>query len=588
MKKNTLRMPVLVTNYRALLENTDYVYLASDSACCQAGRVLLDLSIGSSIRQFPIIMVKPGFDTLCRTLGITSPQNPTRSSAAPPLDPFTRQYLQDLAAQLQDSRIRRVSRNRLHIMLSADSEWNAFGRLVPQQEEPWAANVPEQRALQHAVFRKYRNHTQVVISQDADFLRSLRELCKVGVTGSPNPDGLLTLSLNDQGLLYDPCEAAEDEAHLQARIASRRLAALVRKQPTYMDDSALRHPQAELLLQNIKPALMQEGKALIIPALKNAPLPLADTLLPRAQEEPPTVRFLWLREEIGKTEALIEQLLADTAKLPTDSAITLITDRVLRAEKIQQQLSPSGIRVEIYSINRYGFLSLRNSGRASLPRLGQRAAEAARNKQRIEKAIKAGDIQETLSIAASDPEALTNGIITALCEERTDLLEMLIKNTDRITPRTIDWWITEYRQFRDPGYLVANPRHYELLVQALAKCTNLALRTEKWRELVLDLAESPGAAKTELEFIASLLTLADTRTRGAALPISRLHRSDIPEVLPHSEQNETTRLQARLLELKRKRESLSRELDRLTTELASTVRSIAELEAELAAASAHQ
>lgn len=587
MKKNTLRMPVLVTNYRALLENTDYVYLASDSACCQAGRVLLDLSIGSSIRQFPIIMVKPGFDTLCRTLGITSPQNPTGSSAAPPLDPFTRQYLQDLAAQLQDSRIRRVSRHRLHIMLSADSEWNAFGRLVPQQEEPWAANVPEQRALRHAVFRKYRNHTQVVISQDADFLRSLRELCKVGVKGSPNPDGLLTLSLNDQGLLYDPCEAAEDDAHLQARIASRRLAALVRKQPTYMDDSALRHPQAELLLQNIKPALMQEGKTLIIPALKNAPLPLADTLLPRAQEEPPTVRFLWLREEIGKTEALIEQLLADTAKLPTDSAITLITDRVLRAEKIQQQLSPSGIRVEIYSINRYGFLSLRNRGRAS-SRFGQRDAEEAHNKQRIEQAIKSGDIQEALSIAASDPEALTNGIITALCEERTDLLEMLIKNTDRISFRTIDWWITEYRQFRNPGYLAANPRHYELLVQALAKCTNLALRTEKWREFVLDLAESPGAAKTELEFIASLLTLADTRTRGAALPISRLHRSDIPEVLPHSEQNEATRLQTRLLELKLKRESLSRELDRLTTELASTVRSIAELEAELAAASAHQ
>ena len=59
-------------------------------------------------------------------------------------------------------------------------------------------------------------------------------------------------------------------------------------------------------------------------------------------------------------------------------------------------------------------------------------------------------------------------------------------------------------------------------------------------------------------------------------------------MLPHSEQNEATRLQARLLELKRKRESLSRELDRLTTELASTVRSIAELEAELAGASAHQ
>ena len=580
-------MPVLVTNYRALLENTDYVYLASDSACCQAGRVLLDLSIGSSIRQFPIIMVKPGFDTLCRTLGITSPQNPTGSSAAPPLDPFTRQYLQDLADQLQAPRIRTVSRNRLHIMLSADSEWNAFGRLVPQQEEPWAANVPEQRALQHAVFRKYRNHTQVVISQDADFLRSLRELCKVGVKGSPNPDGLLTLSLNDQGLLYDPCEAAEDDAHLQARIASRRLAALVRKQPTYMDDSALRHPQAELLLQNIKPALMQEGKALIIPALKNAPLPLADTLLPRAQEEPPTVRFLWLREEIGKTEALIEQLLADTAKLPTDSAITLITDRVLRAEKIQQQLSPSGIRVEIYSINRYGFLSLRNRGRAS-SRFGQRDAEEAHNKQRIEQAIKAGDIQEALSIAASDPEALTNGIITALCEERTDLLEMLIKNTDRISFRTIDWWITEYRQFRDPGYLAANPRHYELLVQALAKCILLTRRVEKWKDVLLDLAESPGAAKTELEFIASLLTLADTRTRGAALPHSRLCRSDIPEVLPHSEQNEATRLQTRLLELKLKRESLSRELDRLTTELASTVRSIAELEAELAAASAHQ
>ena len=125
-------------------------------------------------------------------------------------------------------------------------------------------------------------------------------------------------------------------------------------------------------------------------------------------------------------------------------------------------------------------------------------------------------------------------------------------------------------------------------MQALAKCILLTRGVEKWKEVLLDLAESPGAAKTELEFIASLLTLANTRTRGAALPISLLHRSDIPKVLPHSEQNEATLLQARLLELKRKRESLSRELDRLTTELASTVRSIAELEAELAGASAHQ
>lgn len=484
--------------------------------------------------------------------------------------------LLNMYMELRKNRLRPISNKCLHVMLSADSVWGESGQLELRQDEPWG-NIPEQRAIQLAVFHKHRDCSQIVISQDINFLQSLRELCKTGVKGAPNSEGLVTLSINEQGFLYDPFEAAEDEDSLLARISRKKLSALVQLQPTYIDDSALRHPQANEMLQNIKPGLMQAEKQLIVLASKKEPLALSDTLVTRAQETPPSVRFAWLREGLGKTEALIEALLSETASLPSGSKISLITDRVTRAEKIQQRLIGSGILVEIYSVNKHGFLSNRDKTQPALFASAPPSLTTAKNKQLIEEAVKGGDVQTALSLA-SDKEALKNGVITCLCEKQADTLEQLLKQADRVQSTIINWWILEYKQFLSPSFLMENPRFYDLLVLALSKCHFFAPQAEKWVDKLQDLEESPTAAKVELSFLISLLKQTIDRPYATA---TRIRRTDIPKVLPRTERSEVDLLRGKLHELTQKKDLLVREIEKLTAERFEMERQIAKLEAEL-------
>ena len=464
-------------------------------------------------------------------------------------------------------------------MLSPDSVWGEDGQLELRQDKTWD-NIPEQRAIQLAVFRKHRDCSQIVISQDIKFLQSLRDLCKTGVKGAPNSVGLVTLSINEQGFLYDPFEAAEGEDYLLARISRKKLSALVQQQPVYIDDSALRHPQANEMLQNIKPGLMQAEKQLIVLAGKKEPLSLSDTLIARAQETPPTVRFAWLREGLGKTEALIEALLLETASLPSGAKISLITDRVTRAEKIQQQLAGSGILMEIYSVNKHGFLSNRDKTRSALFASTPPSLTTAKNKRLIEQAVKDGDVQTVLSLA-SDKDALKNGAISCLCEKQADTLEQLLKQADRIQSTIINWWILEYKQFLSPAYLMENPRFYDLLVLALSKCNFFAPQAEKWVDRLQDLEDAPSAAKVELAFVISLLKHAIERS--GVTGATRIRRADIPKELPRTERSEEDMLRGRLQELTQKKDVLVREIEKLTAERFDMERQIAKIQAELEA-----
>lgn len=576
---------ILVAHYRSIFAHADYVYFASDSATCGAGGFLRDAAIMSSImKNTPIIMVKPGLETLCKIFKCDSRDNISSdmdvipgTEGIPVVDSMARRQLFSLYQDLTYSRSRSIFSRSLHIMLSPDSIWGESGQLELRQDETWD-NISEQRAIQLAVFRKHRDCSQIVISQDIKFLQSLRDLCKAGVKGAPNSDGLVTLSINEQGFLYDPFEAAEGEDYLLARISRKKLSALVQQQLAYIDDSALRHPQANEMLQNIKPGLMQAEKQLIVLAGKKEPLSLSDTLIARAQETPPTVRFAWLREGLGKTEALIEALLSETASLPSGTKISLITDRVTRAEKIQQQLAGSGIHVEIYSVNKHGFLSNRDKTQSALFASAPPSLTTAKNKQLIEQAVKDGDVQTALSLA-SDKDALKNGVITCLCEKQADTLEQLLKQADRIQSTIINWWILEYKQFLSPSYLMENPRFYDLLVLALSKCNFFAPQAEKWVDRLQDLEDAPSAAKVELAFVISLLKHAIERS--GVTGATRIRRADIPKELPRTERSEEDMLRGRLQELTQKKDVLVREIEKLTAERFDVERQIAKLEAEI-------
>lgn len=576
---------ILIPHYRSILAYADYAYLASDSATCRAGGFLRDAAIGSAIfKNTPVIMVSPGLKELCQHYKCDSPENLHNevdlfpgTDGIPVVDSMVRRQLFDLYLSLIGGTYKPVSHRGLHIMRSLDSVWGENGQLERGYEEPWD-NITEHRAIQLAVYRKHRESSQIVISQDTAFLQTLRDLCKVGVKGAPNSDGLITLSINDEGYLYDPFDAAESEDYLLARISRKKLAALVQRQPAYIDDSALRHSQAEEMLKNIKPGLVQAGKHLVVLANKNEPLALSEMLIARAQEEPPTVRFAWLREELGKTEAIIETLLAETASLPADSRISLITDRVARAEKIQQQLAGTGVLVEIYSVNKHGFLSNRDKTKSVLSAGASPSLSTARSKQLIEQAVKSGDVQDALALA-SNKDALKNGIITCLCEKQADTLELLLKQADRIQSTIINWWIMEYKQFASPSFLLENPRFYALLVLALSKCNFFVQQAEKWVDKLHDLEDMPTAAKMELSFIISLIKGAIERAgiTGAA----RIRRSDIPKELPRTERSEADMLRTKINELSHRKEQLLKEIEKLTAQSVDIDNQINKLQVEL-------
>lgn len=579
------KIPLLLAHYRAVFANADYVYLTADAAMWERENLLFELSISSSImNDTPLVMVKPGVEQLQQLSTEKDKENQgERKDSALFDNPYTARGLSELFRKLETPNIRMAAGASLHVMLSADSVWDGRGNLVRQEEEPWSG-VSEERALQLAVLRKHRECTQIVISQSSQLLLSLRELCKTGIKGAPNADGLITLSINDEGYLYDPFETNEKEALLLSRVSRKKLNALVRQQPVYIDDSALRHPQAKEMLQNIKPGLIQAEKPLIVLTGKEEPLSLSEILVARAQETPPTARFVWLNDTAGKTEAITQALLTDTASLSVPSKISFITDRVSRAEKIQQQLAGLGILVEIYSVNKHGFLSNRDKTKPGLGAGKPSALEQARNKQLIEQAVKSGDMQTALELIG-DKEVLKNGVITCLCEKRADMLEQLLKHADRVQSSLITWWIQEYKQFSAPSFLLDNPKFYDLLVLALSKCAFFANQAEKWQERLQELAESPTAAKVELSFLISLLDSA--HMRAGVTGATRLRRADIPKILPRSDLSSVEVLRGRLQVLEAKRNSLLKEIEKLTAECKETELQIHQLSLELPAATAH-
>ena len=196
----------------------------------------------------------------------------------------------------------------------------------------------------------------------------------------------------------------------------------------------------------------------------------------------------------------------------------------------------------------------------------------------MEQAVKSGNVDEVLSLA-NEKENLVNGIIACLCEKNADILEMLLKQADNVPFSVLNWWFLEYKQFNSPSFLLENPRFYELLVVALFKSFYQASSAEKWLEKVLELLEAPTAAKVELSFIATLLKHAidcsETRFH------MRISRADIPKDLPRTELSEMDLLRRKRQELLQRRDSLIRDLEKLSAERSDIERQIADLDAKM-------
>lgn len=567
----------LMDSYRDLLSGADFVYLTSDALTGLVGRVLLDTVAGSQLlEKAHVLMVAPGYEALCRSCRCddASYRRPMPGEWLEGDDiswyPISkRTELHDLYTSVRKAPGKPASLRSLHIMFGPDSEWDESGRLILRSGEPWG-DVSERTALQQAVRLKRNDCSQIVVSRDIELLKSLREQCPSSLDGK-GPGRLSTLSLREWGGLYDPFEPAEEKQALYDHLAYQALAAIVQAKPLIVETSALYHPQVGLLLQHIKPALIEAGASLIIAASGEGELPNAPLLAALAQEAPSAVRVVRLDrlrgEEDSSDDALIELLRNEAEAHPSPEGIGLVTDRVSHGARIQERLALAGVPMEIYSINEYGFLTHQGGAENATFSSPGRSAEGARLRRRkIAVAVRTGNSEEALALV-KDQESLAIGIGACLKAHNAPLLERLLKRAESIPNAALDRWFSA-----DEDLLVQAP-FYPLLVLALSKCVFRRAQAKRWIEQLRILEGNPCAAKAELGFLISLLQ------RSAGGMACFIRRTDIPRELPMSEpKSEAEWWRCRLWKLERMRERLDRDMQRLSAEREAVERLIAQTE----------
>lgn len=560
--ENRKEMIARITQYKAVLQQAEYIYITTDAILNKGCAYLWPLLCSSGIlHPSSLILVAPALKVLtelaaykdaqsCRGGCVTLGPDADRTWEKP-------EYFSDFKFALERKRRSSAIGPCLHLMMHPDDEWNDSGNLSSDSKEDWG-NTTEKQAIQQAVFSKHQNCSQIVISQDVNFLRELHTLCN----STPGESNLITLVLDDAGYLADPFDSSEGD--LLTKISANKLKELAGTTPLYIDDSALKHPQAVDFLNRIKPVLISTEKQLSVLTFKHESLPQSDLLMARAQETPCTVRFSWLDEEFDKTNALIAALLAESAR-ENLSHIALVTDRVARAEKIMARVAGTGLLLDVYSINRFGFLSCR--ARSQNMKKSTSPLQRGKNNERMEAAIRAGNISEVQSLA-SNAETWEAGVMTCLCQNNTSILETLVNQADRVSSRMIRWIITEFRQFQKPTYLMENPKVYELIVQMLSKTTGFPVNiADQLYEHLCDIDDDMTASHAELEYLASLFRDARVNAVGAAMPMARIRRSMLTDKLPHSEVNPKLALELQKKEVEWEKAKIRVAIARLQKEL---------------------
>lgn len=374
------------------------------------------------------------------------------------------------------------------------------------EQHPCASEESELRAY---AFSHHRKMKQVVISQNKDFLRELRQLCKAESSASQGLPELVTLSVSESGQLVNPFDSLySSEAE---RIADEKHTAIAQRSEIYITLSGLKHPQSGDYLSHNKAAMLKTKSLLNVLVYKDQPLPHADILIARAQEAPATVRFVYLNRNLPTTDAIVEVLLQEESRLAGKS-IALITDNVNAGARIVSQLGRSAIKLSVYSINRYGYLS--NIDRTVIIQSQTKGSIPVEMRRAISQAVQSGDEDSVLRLARNarfGRDSLEHGIIAALRYGKDEYLEKLIKLADACSPVALNWWILDYSGFRTPSYLAENRLHFTLLKELIGK----TVRRHGYQyplERLKELNAVPAAPHSQFEELISLME------KGSAAP----------------------------------------------------------------------
>lgn len=562
-----------IAQYRAVLQQGDYTYITSDAILNKGCRYLWSLIWGSAILQpISLTLVSPTVRILQelpaykaaianRTQCVTDWLDSSNVWERP-------EYFSTFKYLIDNKRGRNYPSTVISIMNNPQQERTSVGQLISKSKETWD-NVTEQQAIQQAVFHKHRDFTQIVISRDKNFLQGLHKLCN----SIPGQSSLTTLMLDDDGYLFDPFDTTESD--LMSKVATGKMAKLAATAPLFIDDSALKHFHASDFLNKIKPSLLNLNTSLSVLAFKNEPLPQSDLLITRAQEQPSTIKFVWLNDQFNKTDAIINAII--TQEQPH---ILFITDRVTRAEKIQSRVAESGIRVDIYSINQYGFLSCRDGSQGKKQNIN--LFQAAQDKQRMLDAVKAGDINEVQKLA-TNTALWETGFITSLCQGSTNITEALVNQADMISASHIHWIITEFRQFQNPTYLEEHPKVYEILIKMLTKNIGLPIPlAEQLYEHLCDINDNLTASHVELDYLASLFREAiDNSSLSTTASLARFKRNILTRALPHSKIDLQKSLELQKHKVHAKQEQIRAQIRELEQQLAQLEKEEAAIDAEL-------
>lgn len=566
-KRQRLRQRSLTNHYHRVLSQADYVFLASDAVTGRGiGTLWAKIWSNFAFEDITFLMVSPGIKVLTELpeYYFSSPHGFYDGIEMDGL-PYQREgFFSGLSGMLQRERL--LGKSPLYIMHSPKAEISDSRKLINNDSTEWE-NATEKIALSQAINEKFGQKFMVLISQDTNFLLSIRERFMLNSTHQWGRKPLLTLSMRDNGELYDPFEADGDD--LKNRAASAQLFTLAEGMPVYIEDGALKHPAAMEFLQNIHIPLQHHHKQMILLSDKEKGYPMADIIDARANATPSTIRFAWLDPAKSKSEAMVD-LLTKEASVTPSGHIAFITDRVPRAERIQLELDGMGIQMDIYSINQYGYLSSRDKGKEKL--LKNREKVIKKNiRAEWEAAIREEDM-EKIQLLVSKRTEVEAGMRICILTGKAALLEMLI---DSVIPTKffhfdsiLLWWICKFRQFQQPTYLIEKPDFYRLLVKVLIH-SRLPKQTFNALEQHLDaLSEKTNRSVEEIEYLNEMFYIsADSDSSiSSALRVFRLKSTYPLDLLPTSRSNEETVLQINKKHIEQKLQDIEDQLSALESQ----------------------
>lgn len=563
-KEQLRRRRDLINHYHQILAQADYVFLASDAVTGQGiGTLWARIWLGFEFEAVSFMMVSPGIKALTSLPEyISTPAHGFYEDKETESVPYQSEcFFSALKSMIEWERPH--GRSSLYIMNSPKAEVSDSRKLAYNDSTEWE-DATEKLALSQAIAEKFGKKVMVLISQDTNFLLSIRERFMLNSDPQQGLKSLLTLSVRDNGELYDPFEADGDD--LKNRAASAQLFSLAEALPIYIEDGALKHPAAMEFLQNIHIPLLHNHKQMILLADEDKRYPMADIIDARANATPATIRLAWLDPAKSKSEAMVD-LLTKEASATQSSHIVLITDRVPRAERIQLKLDGMGIQMDIYSINQYGYLSSRDKGKEKLLKNRERVVKKNARTE-WEAAIREEDMAK-IQLLVSKRAAIEEGMRVCLLTGKAALMEMLIDSVPSVRFFPFDtllvWWICEFRQFQQPTYLIEKPEFYRLLVKTLTLCRLSRINFKKIEQHLDALSEKTNRSVEEIEYLNEMFYISADRAPITTSPLRsyRLKSTYPLDRLPSTHGNIQTVLEIHKRDIEQKLQDIEAQLSAL-------------------------